>query len=415
MDVLFLSFSLSRGAGGILEVECSLAHELKTQGSRVHAVGLEDSDWPQDQHRWTGIPSTVFPVVGLRVFGFAPGMGSYVMNARYDVLHLHSLWTYPSLVALGQKRPYVVSPNGMLDPWARNNSGWKKKLAACLYENRMLRGASCLIANTIKEMQDMRSFGLRNPVAIISNGVVLPDPTFSKTERENPSRKNVLLYLGRIHPKKGLESALKAWAEIQHSKSNIQHSADWQFVIAGWNQGGHVEELEQACRDLSVPFANVPIEELVCGPAPTTPVVFTGIAYGDLKARLMRMAAAFILPSFSEGLPMAVLDAWSYNLPVLMTPDCNLPEGINAGAAILLGKPGTLSTTENLPAAIESGCLALLSMSDAERTAMGFRGRRLVEERFTWSKVAEKMITVYRWVLGGGPRPDCVSLSGSEP
>ncbi len=99
---------------------------------------------------------------------------------------------------------------------------------------------------------------------------------------------------------------------------------------------------------------------------------------------------------------MAVLEAWSYGLPVLMTDACNLPEGFAAGAALR-------TEPEVVPMAGALRCL--MAMSDADRRAMGARGRALVQERFAWPRVARQMKTVYEWLLGGGPPPSCVMTS----
>ena len=94
-----------------------------------------------------------------------------------------------------------------------------------------------------------------------------------------------------------------------------------------------------------------------------------------------------------------MLEAWSHGLPVLMTEACNLPEGFAAGAALPIGADR---------AGIAAGLRRLFALSDAERRAMGARGRALVRARFTWASVGERMTSVYDWVLGGGPPPPCV-------
>ena len=96
---------------------------------------------------------------------------------------------------------------------------------------------------------------------------------------------------------------------------------------------------------------------------------------------------------------MAVLEAWSYGLPVLMTPECNIPEGFAAEAALRI-EPNVTS--------IAHGLRQLTAMSPSERAAMGQRGRALVEKRFTWPRVAEEMHSVYEWILGKGPEPSCL-------
>ena len=99
---------------------------------------------------------------------------------------------------------------------------------------------------------------------------------------------------------------------------------------------------------------------------------------------------------------MSVLEAWAYGVPVLMTPECNLPEGFAADAALNIG-----TDVES----ISKGMDELFSMNETDLSAMGAKGRKLVEERFTWKKVAAQLAGVYEWMLGGGVPPDCVSLN----
>jgi glycosyltransferase involved in cell wall biosynthesis len=119
-------------------------------------------------------------------------------------------------------------------------------------------------------------------------------------------------------------------------------------------------------------------------------VLFYGPAFGKEKEAILRSADAFILPSFSEGLPMSVLEAWAYGLPVVMTPECNLPEGFASGAALEI-RSGEGS--------FQGGMRTLIEMTNHERAAMGMSGRRLVEDRFTWPKVAAQMKALYEEVL----------------
>jgi poly(glycerol-phosphate) alpha-glucosyltransferase len=270
----------------------------------------------------------------------------------------------------------------MLDPWALRNSAWKKRLAAWAYENANLRGAACIHALCDSELQAIRTYGLRNPVAVVPNGVDLPRQQVSKPTRweaDLPDGAKVLLYLGRLHPKKGLPNLLRAWRLSARERG----SSKWRLVIAGWDQGGHEAELRRLAEELCI----------------AETVVFAGPQFGEDKAASFHRATAFVLPSFSEGLPVAVLEAWAHGLPVVMTPQCNLPEGLAAGAAVQVDPE---------PASIAAGLWELFRMSDAEREAMGERGRRLVEERFSWPKIAQQMKAVYEWVLGGGPKPEWV-------
>ena len=318
-----------------------------------------------------------------------PGLVGHLRESRLDVIHTHGLWMYPSVAAMrwarGADRPYVVSPHGMLDPWALGNARFKKRLAALLYEKTHLRGAACLHALCESEVRAIRAIGLENPVCVLPNGVDLPD-----SERRAggpvwglnvPSRAHVLLYVGRLHPKKGLLNLLAAWADSR--RNGVGSGEPWFLVIAGWDQSGHREVLEGLAVDLGI----------------SDFVHFVGPQFGADKAASFARADALVLPSLSEGLPMVVLEGWAYGLPVLMTPACNLPAGFSAGAAV---------SAEPERESLQHGLATLLSMSDEDRSAMGNRGRRLVEQSFSWPVLADEMHRVYRWLTGAGERPSCV-------
>jgi len=422
MRVAVLTGSVTRASGGLFNSVRELSrclYGIPDVAVDVHSYS-EPSD-PADILAWKPITPICHRVLGPWAFRFAPDIRKAMLDGGYDLLHTHGLWLDSSRVAFDWKRGsggrYLVSPRGMLDPWALANSRWKKRLAAALFENRHLREAACIHALCESEADSIRAYGLKNPIAIIPNGVELPKVGGRRSEVG--SHRRTLLFLGRLHPKKGLVPALRAWAATRHSTLDSRHSTPWQFVIAGWDQGGHEAELKRLATDLGIPWADTRDME------PGTPIsafslqlsafslLFIGPAFGEEKDALLRSADAFILPSLSEGLPMSVLEAWAYGLPVLMTPECNLPEGFAAGAAVRIGaEDAKKAECGKLKAEscgnIEGGLHALFEMSDVDRAAMGERGRRLVEERFTWTKVAAQMKEVYEWVLGAGPRPDCV-------
>lgn len=397
MKALFLTPSLSRNLGGIFEIERSLALELHRRGVEIDAAGLEDVHWHQDRSTWAPLEPQAYSVRGPRGFGYSPDLARHVMESGADVLHLHALWMYPSLLArrwgTRRNRPYLVTPNGMLEPWALANSRWKKRIAASIYEKGMLAGATCLQANTQKELEDFRAYGLRNPVAIIPNGVDLPADIPVVADRQG---RRTLLFLGRLHPKKGLPEALRAWRQAGRAIE------DWQLLIAGWDQGGHELELKGICDDLGIRHQSVPADQWIAGQGKQdAEVVFAGPAFGDDKAGLFALADAFILPSLSEGLPMAVLEAWSYGLPVMMTPECNLPNGFDMGAAILI----------ETHADSISRALSCLREDSGDLKAMGQKGRQLVRECYTWSEVARQLHAVYQWMTGESSAPDCLKTT----
>jgi poly(glycerol-phosphate) alpha-glucosyltransferase len=271
----------------------------------------------------------------------------------------------------------------MLDPWAVKNSRWKKLAAGALYENRHLRGAACLHALNRAEADAFRAYGLRNPVCVIPNGVEIPEgrtvvPAPWKDKLPHESR--VLFFIGRLHPKKGLDMLLQGWSLAQREAK----TCGWHLVIAGWDQGGYERELQVLARTLGLGQS----------------VHFIGSQFGESKAACFQSADAFILPSLSEGLPMTVLEAWAYRLPVLMTRQCNLPSGFEAGAALRI-EPDAESIAAELR--------ALFQMNDVDRKAIGEHGLALVKERHQWPKVAAQMIAVYEWAMGTGPAPGCLA------
>ncbi len=401
MNIGFVSDSLSTTAGGIFEIERSLALHLRGLGISVTAWGVRDEPWERVADEWDGIECRLRERSGPRIFGYVPGLVSDLVDSDCELLHLQHLWMYPSVAVhrwhRRTGRPYLVTANGMLEPWTLSRSKWIKRAAALCYENRMLRSAASLQANTEKEAADFRAYGLRNPICLIPNGVALPEVSSSEPLRQRSGGPRVLLFLGRLHPKKGLVNALRAWAEVMGEEARGTGREAWQFVIAGWDQGGHGDELKALCRELGLDYSDNPSGN--SDSASPAPVIFNGPAFGKEKDALMRKAEAFILPSFSEGLPMAVLEAWAYGIPVLMTDHCNLPEGFTADAAIRIGTevPG-----------IAGGLRELFQGSPGDLEAMGGAGRTLVEEQFTWPKVAAQMKEVYEWMLGGGTRPGCL-------
>jgi poly(glycerol-phosphate) alpha-glucosyltransferase len=272
--------------------------------------------------------------------------------------------------------------------------------------------------------------GLQNPIAIIPNGIDLPELQTPNSELPTPPWQGhippgnkVLLFLSRIHPKKGLPNLLRAWKSAVSGDLSRGPVSQWTLAIAGWDQGGHEAELKRLCDELEVKWADVrtgrttgqqdrttSVESVVGGQPSNThsaevtsplSVVFLGPQFKESKAACYRNCDAFILPSFSEGLPMVVLEAWAYGKPVIMTPECNLPEGFAAEAAVRI-QPETES--------IVSGLNLLFDTPDAQRARWGEAGMQLARERFSWHTIAGQLKDTYLWMLGGGSRPSWVRI-----
>jgi poly(glycerol-phosphate) alpha-glucosyltransferase len=391
MKVGFATASVSRRAGGLFCAVRSLAYGIQQVGCDVKVFSVIDEFSREDASQWQGLDCQLLSRFGPKAFSYAPDYAKTLDMNRLDLIHSHGLWMYPTLAAWWWskrwKRPLIVSPHGMLDPWAVSNSAWKKQLVGMLFEHAHLRHCTCLHALCESEYRAFRRYGLSNPVAIIPNGADLSLPRGAQLQPDwaiglSPDSR-VLLFLGRIHPKKGLLNLLQAWAAAwQHMPAIAQ---TWHLVIAGWDQESHQAQLVALAENLGV-MENVH---------------FVGPQFDEQKTATLVRANAFILPSFSEGLPMAVLEAWSYRLPVLMTVQCNLPEGFESQAALVM-----VPEIGSIGDALES----LFNMSEDARLAMGERGRMLVQKRFAWPTIAAQMCEVYAWMLGESSPPECVIM-----
>jgi poly(glycerol-phosphate) alpha-glucosyltransferase len=378
MKVALVTSWLSRSGGGVSTAVEALSRSLLPICD-THVIGLRDDAWQTDGEAWSGAPATALPVRGPAAIGYAPEMSEHLRALDPDVAHTHGLWMHPSRdVARWSKRtgrPYIVSPHGMLDSWAIRQSHWKKRVAGWLYENAHLHRANCLHALCEAEARAIRELGFDNPICVIPNGVSPPaagDEHPAPWHGRIPEQADVMLFLGRLHPKKNLPALIEDWP--------AKPRGNWHLAIAGWDQLEHESDLR----------------ELVKKRGLEDRVHFLGPLFGSSKDAALRNARAFVLPSLSEGLPMAVLEAWSYALPVLMTDACNLPQGFEAGAAARL----SLAKEEM------QRDLQLFMRQDAETLKqMGQNGRELAQKEFSWSAVAAQLLDVYAWLGGNGKEP----------
>lgn len=372
----------------------SLATHQHRAGADVGILSLYDTYVSTDlQHaNLTALDLRFFRAYGLGNVFYAPGIVQTLLSLppSRTVVHLHHLWLYLSraTVLWAQRRQgrYILSPHGMLDPWAIQKSRLKKRVASWLWETANLHGATCLHALTPYEYMCIRTYGLQNPVCIIPNGVDVDRYTPLREQsgftRRFPQTQNkkILLFLARLHPKKGIDTLFHAWSRV------APRHPDWVLVMAGadadWQQR-YQHYLTRLVAELGL----------------TSSVVFTGPLYHEQKTEAFAAADAFVLSSVSEGLPIAVLEAMACQCPVVITRACHLDEVQDVGAG-LVAEPGI----ESLQA-----CLAqMLAYSDDTRREMGRRGRNLVKYTYNWKMIAHQMLAVYTWMLGGGPPPSSV-------
>jgi glycosyltransferase involved in cell wall biosynthesis len=303
-----------------------------------------------------------------------------------EVVHIHGLWqrhTRQGAPAARRYRvPYLIAAHGMLEPWALRHKGLKKCAYLALVEGRNLRHAACLHALSRPEVGHMRKVASRTPICLVPNGVHLAPlerlPGRERLEERHPELRGkfLLLFLGRLHEKKGLDLLASALAAVRHDHAELH------LVIAGPDDGALAAFLNQ-------------IAVLGLG----SRVTCLGHVSGENAREAWGAADAFILPSRSEGFSMAVLEALACRLPTIITTACHFPELAEAEAGIVV--PPTHE-------GITQGLRLLFERSAAERTQLGNRGRELVEARYTWDRQGQRLAAVYRWLCGGGRPPECV-------
>ncbi len=325
--------------------------------------GAADQFTAEDSKRFNGIELITVASRGPAVFDYAPGLLGRLLAAELDVLHLHGIWQYVSLCgalwAERTGRPYVISPHGMLDPWITARGRWKKTLARLGYERRSWRDARLFHALTEAEAVDIaRETGAaQTRIAVVPNYVATDASV-------RAARSKLVLYIGRIHPKKNLELLVDGWVAAGAA------AAGYHLAIAGWGEPAHVAALQA---------------KLAASADPS--IAFLGPVYGEQKHNLLHEARFVVLPSLSEGLPMAILEAWATATPALMSAACNLPEGFSTGAAFDTGMAAD---------SIASALRRALALPEPDWQRMSAAAQSLARTRFSAESVAAQWVAIYR-------------------
>ncbi|MFA6564703.1 MAG: glycosyltransferase [Verrucomicrobiia bacterium] len=388
MKVAHLIPYLGRGQGGPVFGVAACTAALVGAGCEIEVFSVHRED--------DGDPIRLDPRVQTTI-SQRPSWGSFrrceelwriSQSASFAAIHSHGLWTDVSrlagALAHGQRLPHILAPCGMLAPKALRYRWWKKLPVRFWFQTRVLKEASCLHAKSEMEFKDIRRFGLRNPVAIIPNPILLP-PRNARMSAEEfrrafclPAEKGVLLYLGRLHPVKGVPRLIQAWAALR------EFHAHWSLVLAGPDEQSFRSEFEMA------------VSKLGCG----TSVIFTGELDDFTKWGAYAAARVFVMPSDFENFGNSIVEAMLSGLPVVTTtgtPWNRLPAE-NAGWCV---EPTPAALTEALREAIE--------MTQDRRRTMGNQAARLANE-YHPQRVANDLIQVYRWLLDRGSSPPCVRL-----
>ena len=307
---------------------------------------------------------------GVDLVGPVSDIETYIRRA--EVVHLHGLWQghtrRGARVARRAGIPYIIAAHGMAEPWAIRHKAFKKKVYTALVEGKNLRRAACLHALSRPEIGHLQAIAPRTPVALIPNGVDLSPfeslPAREALEAIHPELvgKFVVLFYGRLHAKKGLDLLAKALATVGNDHRDLH------LLIAGNDDG-----------------ALAPFLAEVESSGQSDRVTCVGHVAGEAARRVWGAADAFILPSYSEGFSMAILEALAARRPAIVTTACHFPELAQAEGGIVV---------EPTEVGVTGGIRDLLERSDSERSGLADRGRRLVESLYTWDRQAERLASV---------------------
>jgi glycosyltransferase involved in cell wall biosynthesis len=382
--VLQVIESLNVEFGGIATACAQLANHLARSGVAVTALTL---DRPGPARRRcaldTGIRAVACRPSWPRRLGYCRALPAMLAaSPAPDVVHIHGLWRLHFVQAarfahhLGA--PVIVSTHGMLHAAARRQRAAFKRMARWVFQDTIVRQASCLHATAVEEADEIRKLGFTGPIVVIPWGVQPPEPRDADPEPSHASTdRHVVLFLGRFHPTKGVDVLLRAWARV---RTRVPAST---LVLAGYDDGSYRQRMAALAATLGV----------------SSSVAFEGPVDGPGRERLFARTSLLVLPSPAENFGLVVPEALVRGIPVITTTGTPWSRVIaeNCGWWVPAGE-------DSLAAALAD---ALGRHPDALRE-MGERGRTFARANFTWERVAASMTALYAWTLGLGPEPPSV-------
>lgn len=314
---------------------------------------------------------------------YSKNIKNFLKKTHYDIYHTNGLWMYVNhitcAIAKKKSKPYIITPHGMLYPQALARSAWKKWPLKKIWFNKDISNATALHVTSQEELQHVRNYGYKGPIALIENPIFIPDYTLNLFQNHKPFKNSSTLqigFLGRLHPIKGLENLLKALT-LTNSNINltIMGTGDPQYEI----------------------FINKEINRLNL----KDKVNLIGFVKGKEKYQALSQLDALFVPSIMENFGMIIPEALIVGTPVMAsfgTPWKSLNK-INCGW-----------WAANTPETIANIIEVIDKLSPEALSEMGKRGRNFVLENFDSIKVGAKMKLLYEWILGLTPKPDFVYL-----
>ena len=314
----------------------------------------------------------------------------YIVSERFDLIQVQSMWNlqYHRLKRLADKYsiPYVITPRGMLEPWSLNQKKWKKKLALWVYQMKDLKTSACVFTTAEMEAEHVRDLGIKVPISVIPNGIEIKGYECRSTIK---TVKKQVLFLSRIHKKKGIELLIDAWQKLKPD------FPEWNLVIAGNGEEEYIDSLKKKVVDCH-------LQDCIS----ILPPVF-----GEGKYKLYCESALFVLPSYSENFGMVIAEAMSCGVPSITTT--NTPWELLNGEKSTMGAQISGRTGWCIDLSIEQLEYTLrsaMNMNFEELYDMGQLGSQMIAENFDYKSVARKVVALYNWIIKKEEKPNFVYL-----
>ncbi|MBI4564979.1 MAG: glycosyltransferase [Planctomycetes bacterium] len=390
MKVLHVIYGISPRFGGPSRIILDLCRALETIGCETEIATTDadvegNIDLPKNRpFVRDGTKLWCFPCPAFRKYGFSPELTAW-LNRRvrqYDILHLHSFFTYPNLPAvlssLRHHVPYIIRPTGHLDPWSLRRHSWRKWIFYGVFGRTMLRQAGAIHVTSTLEQRALQYMGFVDKCRVIPIGVEIHGTPERPSQLRHSRRPLRTLFLSRLDPKKGLPILLHAVRRLR------DRGIETELFVAGSGPFSYLEEMKNLSQRLS-------IEQWVR---------FLGFVQGDEKRQCFWDADLFVLPSYDENFGVAVAEAMASGLPVIVTDRVGLAPDISEAGA------GIVCPTSSIKELVDS--MQLLLSNENLRRQMGCRARELVEKHLAWPQVAQRLMELYKAVIktgsGGGRR-----------
>ncbi|MEM6822325.1 MAG: glycosyltransferase [Verrucomicrobiota bacterium] len=315
--------------------------------------------------------------------GWSPSLKQTIAkttSSRGGIIHNHGCWMFPNIyartIALKYGMPLITSPRGMLEPWAMLHRSKVKQWAWHWYEKQNLSSVSAFHATSESEVQSIRDLGFDQPIYLVPNGVDMPITTPARPDISDP----FVLFMSRIHPKKGLSILFRAWKSLEPITKS------WQLVIAGPDLDNYWSTLHQ-----EFPWIR-DHPKIHC----------VGSVRGEFKTQLLTHASIFALPTHSENFGQVVAESLGHGTPVLTTDQTPWTSLSSRGCG-WVSKADPEIFTDSLKSALET------SPNILEK--MGQQGKFWMESEFSWKRIAASMAQAYNHMTKMGPAPDFLLTS----